>query len=482
MNTRIGRMLLAVIGLFLLCAMAIQAHAATITVTNTNDSGPGSLRQALANANNGDTINFSVSGTITLTSGGLPVTKNVTISGPGADQLSIVGIQFQSVFFAGVKAATISGLTIRNGAVGIDNGGMLTVRNCVISGNSVAGIGNGSSLTVVNSNVSDNLFGIFNVTGELGVVTATILSTTVSGNSAGGVVASPHFFGGRAYITIIDCTISGNFRTTGGGGIFATNTSLSVANSTISGNSTGSSGGGISVSGSGLVPGSSIVNSTISGNSAKTSGGGISGGATVENSTISGNSAGMSGGGISGGATVVNSTISGNSAGTSGGGIYNNSSLDVTLSTITGNSAPSGGGIYNVGSVEVSNTILNAGASGENIFNDGGTVTSVGYNLSSDDGGGVLNGPGDQINTDPLLGPLQDNGGPTFMHALLPGSPAIDAGDPSFTPPPSYDQRGRCFVRVFNDRIDVGSFEEQPQPRCPTPRPRPTPPPRPTPR
>ena len=64
--------------------MAMQAHAATITVTNTNDSGPGSLRQALANANNGDTINFAVSGTITLTSGGLEVTKSVAISGPGA--------------------------------------------------------------------------------------------------------------------------------------------------------------------------------------------------------------------------------------------------------------------------------------------------------------------------------------------------------------------------------------------------------------
>jgi predicted outer membrane repeat protein len=217
------------------------------------------------------------------------------------------------------------------------------------------------------------------------------------------------------------------------------------------------------------------VNSTISGNSAKTSGGGISGGPTVENSTISGNSAGMSGGGIYGSATVENSTISGNSAGTSGGGIYNNSSLDVTLSTITGNSAPSGGGIYNVGSVEVSNTILNAGASGENIFNDGGTVTSEGYNLSSDDGGGYLNGPGDQINTDPLLGPLQDNGGPTFTHALLPGSPAINAGDPSFTPPPYYDQRGPLFRRVFNRRIDIGSFETQPTPP-PFPRPRPTPP------
>jgi hypothetical protein len=62
--------------------------------------------------------------------------------------------------------------------------------------------------------------------------------------------------------------------------------------------------------------------------------------------------------------------------------------------------------------------------------------------LSSDDGGGFLTGPGDQINTDPLLGPLQNNGGLTFTHELLKGSLAIDAGDPSFTPPPLFDQRG----------------------------------------
>jgi hypothetical protein len=91
-----------------------------------------------------------------------------------------------------------------------------------------------------------------------------------------------------------------------------------------------------------------------------------------------------------------------------------------------------------------------------------------------------LTGPGDQINTDPLLGPLQNNGGPTFTHALLPGSPAIDAGDPNFTPPPLNDQRGCSFDRVFNGRIDIGSFEVQPPHRpCATPRPRPTPAPRP---
>jgi hypothetical protein len=115
-----------------------------------------------------------------------------------------------------------------------------------------------------------------------------------------------------------------------------------------------------------------------------------------------------------------------------------------------------------------------------------GQVTSNGYNLSSDDGGGYLNGPGDQINTDPLLGPLQDNGGPTFTRELLPGSPAINAGDPNFVGPPDYDQRGPNYYRVRGGRIDVGSFEVQnppspsPTPRiAPTPRPRPTPPPRP---
>ncbi len=420
------------IAVLLLAATTMSMHAATITVTNTNDSGLGSLRQALSVAHDGDRITFAVSGTITLTSGGLGVFKNVTISGPGADQLSIDGNQSPTQPVFSVSAiATISGLTIRNSADGIDNfGGTLTVRNCVISDNAFSGI----SIT----------------TQEFGVVTATILSTTVSGNSQGGVSSVPNIFSGGATVTITDCTISSNFSAPGGGGIFGTHTFLSVANSTISGNSTPRSGGGISVSG-GLV----IENSTISGNSAGTSGGGIYGGATVKNSTISDNSAGTSGGGIYGGATVENSTISGNS-GTNGGGIYNNSSLVVR------------------------NTILNAGASGENIFNDGGTVTSLGYNLSSDDAGGYLTGPGDQINTDPLLGPLQNNGGPTFTHALLPGSPAIDAGDPNFSPPPFNDQRGCSFDRVFNGRIDIGSFETQPPHRpCATPRLRPTPAPRP---
>jgi len=119
----------------------------------------------------------------------------------------------------------------------------------------------------------------------------------------------------------------------------------------------------------------------------------------------------------------------------------------------------------------IGNSVFKAGSSGTNIVNTG-TGASQGYNISSDDGGGYLTGPGDQINTDPLLGPLQNNGGPTFTHALLPGSPAIDAGNPNFTPPPFYDQRGLGFDRVRNGRIDIGSFEVQ---FGPTPTPTATP-------
>ena len=153
-----------------------------------------------------------------------------------------------------------------------------------------------------------------------------------------------------------------------------------------------------------------------------------------------------------------------------GGGILNNGPLTIVNCTLSDNWAnQDGGGIINYATLDIGGTILKAGASGVNIFNDGGSVTSRGHNLSSDDGGGLLSGPGDQINTNPMLGPLQDNGGPTFTHALLNGSPAVDTGDPNFSPPPFTDQRG--YPRVFNGRIDIGSFELQ---TVPTPSPTPT--------
>ena len=477
-----GRATTFAIGL-LLYAVALPVHAAPITVTNTNDSGSGSLRQALVNAHDGDTITFAVTGTIVLTSGELAVNKNVTISGPGNDQLSIDGNQALLVF--GIfpdKTAAISGLSIRNGQAGILNEqGMLTLSNCAVSGNSQVGLFNDGMSTVSNCVVSGNAGG--GILNDHSVLTVT--HCEVSGNSYG-------IYNDHGESSVSNCIVSSNHD----GGVFNNGTSggpndhifgiapLTIADSIINDNS----GPGVD-NNSGAV---TIVDSTISGNSGQSdAGGGVytyqeggktPGNLTVINSTISGNFASSAGGGIGcgfSGLTVINSTISGNSAGDYGGGIANGSlGLMIVNSTVSGNSAATCGGVCG-GTVEIGNTILNANTSG----NIDGIVTSHGYNLSSDDGGGLLTGPGDQINTDPLLGPLQDNGGPTFTHALLPGSPAIDAGDPNFSPPPFNDQRGCPFDRVFNGRIDIGSFETQPQSPRPYPcqRPRPTPAPRPSP-
>src|SRR5262249_41446223 len=121
------------------------ARAATITVTNTNDSGAGSLRQAIADAHSGDTVRFGVTGTITLTTGELLVDKSIIISGPGSDNLTVDANYSSRVFHvSGGLTATIAGLTITKGSVEGGGGGIyndhstLTVSNCVLGGNSSA--------------------------------------------------------------------------------------------------------------------------------------------------------------------------------------------------------------------------------------------------------------------------------------------------------------------------------------------------------
>ena len=478
-----------------------EAPTNIITVTNTNDSGPGSLRQALLDANDGDEITFAVTGTITLTSDELLVNHSINISGPGSANLAVNGNGSHRVFHVSSgQTVTISDLMISNGndynAGGIYNdGATLTVNDCVFSANSGGGYGGGGIMNDA-SNANANL---------------TVNNCLFDGNSAdflGGGILNFTTSSTTANLTVSNCTISNNSADDGGGivnyGSDGTVTSV-VSNTTITGNSAEFGRGGAIHNDAVFVGGSAtltVSSCTISNNSAYFSGGGIgnsAGNLQISNCTVSGNSAG-SGGGVyteydEAEVDISNSTLSGNS-GASGGGVYSQEQVTVTVtnSTLSGNSANSGGGIYydfdgsSGGTVILANTVLKTGASGENIYNFGGQVVSQGYNLSNDNGSGFLTGPGDQINTDPVLGPLQDNGGPTFTHALLPGSPAIDAGDPNFTPPPLYDQRGPGFDRVVNGRIDIGSFEVQgptPTPctgRCaPTPRPRPTPAPRPTP-
>ncbi|MDQ4126608.1 MAG: right-handed parallel beta-helix repeat-containing protein, partial [Actinomycetota bacterium] len=259
----------------------------------------------------------------------------------------------------------------------------------------------------------------------------------------------------QANVTISGLTISDGGTAHYGGGIYNAGT-LRLTNSTISGNSAYSTGGGIYSAG--IL---TVTNSTISGNSAADYGGANSGGGiysagtlTVTNSTISGNSAGGStatsvygarGGGIynrGGKLTVTNSTISGNSAAAGadgeavyGGGIYSGSgTLTVTNSTISGNVASGsfgrGGGIYNgsASTATLANTIVATNRAS-------GTFISRGYNLLGDtshSSGWIASDLQDR--EDPLLGPLQANGGPTKTHALLPGSPAVDAANNTTCP------------------------------------------------
>ena len=485
----------------LTCGSPTPTATPTTRVTNTNDSGPGSLRQALADAHNGDTIIFdsSLNGrNIGLTSDELVIDKNVTINGPGANSLGVYRSSNPDLRIFHVMpgaTVTITGLTVSGGGGDQPGGGgalndhaMLTMNNCVVQNN---GALNGG--------------GVYN-DGSAGSATLTILNSTVSGNYghyAGGGIYNDASNSGNATASLINCTVDGNiasysgspFGGGDGGGIYNNSGTLAITNSLISNNRAGvtfefpaGSGGGIVSYGT-----LTITNSAVSGNQAPVTGGGIAGGGvvTITSSTISGNGAygqhdGQPwghGGGISGSITFNNSTLSGNYANLSAGGIEG--SGVITNSTISDNST---GGISATGTLEIGNSVLKAGASGPNISNHGGTIISHGYNVCSDNGSGFLNGPGDQINTDPMLGPLQNNGGPTSTHALLPSSPAIDEGDPNFIPPPYYDQRGPVFWRVRNGRIDVGSFEVQqgttPSPTptlrsSPAPRIRPTPPPRP---
>src|SRR5581483_10807922 len=159
----------------------------------------------------------------------------------------------------------------------------------------------------------------------------------------------------------------------------------------------------------------------------------------------------------------TNVTISANIAGGFGGGIANLAGGVAVLNTVTmnGNSSSdtvqgsTGSGIYNdpSDSVTINGVIIASNTSGSNCA---GLITSQGDNISSD-ASCNLTGPGDRNSTDPLLGPLQDNGGFMPTHALLPGSPAIDGVTHNACPPPATDQRG--FLRPAGARCDVGAFE-----------------------
>jgi CSLREA domain-containing protein len=420
-------------------ATAAQAESAastgaTINVNTTadelNSDSDCSLREAVRAANldtavdacpagNGaDTINIPAgSYTITISgtgeddalTGDLDIAEDVTIIGAGTATTTVSQIVLDRIWEVqpGVTAI-FTDMTVTNGAeLTIGGGGILAH--------------SGSEVSVTNAVIQGN-----------------------SANSGGGIVTS-------GVMTVTRSVIADNSATSGGGGILlGAGGEITLIESTLSGNTTTSGGGaGINAFGAKIT----LIASTVSGNIESGVGGG--GGIRIF--------------GAAGSLIVINSTISGNSTAGFGGGIYagNGAAISIFSTTISGNTASSGGGFAeSAASADMQNTILaNNTALNGSSHDCLGTIFSLGYLLIEDEFGSCsVTGTqtGLLMGLDPLLGPLQDNGGFTLTHALLSGSPARDAGNPAGCTGPNAallttDQRGS--PRVLGASCDLGSYE-----------------------
>jgi CSLREA domain-containing protein len=392
------------VGLAALFTPAAIAHAASLTVNTLLDnttSGDGlcTLREAITAANNNANYN------------------DCTATGYGNDTITF------SVSGTITLGSLLPNITDTAGLIIVGPAGGIT-----ISGNNTVGVFevnvgatlNLQNLTVANGRTS-NGGGIYN-DGTLNITNCTLSgnnSTASSSGTGGGAIYS---FG---TLTVSNSSFSDNGAIIGGGGIYnRVNGALTVTNSTFSGNSA-ADGGGIA-----HEPGKTaiVTNSTFVGNSAST------GGSIRNMGTL----------------TVANSTFSGNSATSSGSGIHNSGTVTVTNSTFSGNSQAS---LRNSVTATVYNTIVANSTAGGNCV---GAITNGGNNL--DDGATCGWGAtkGSLSNTNPLLGALGNNGGPTQTMALLAGSRAINGV--TYNAPngcPATDQRG--YART--GACDIGAYE-----------------------
>jgi CSLREA domain-containing protein len=376
--------------------------------------------------------------------------ESSTATGPGA-----------SLFYGGTGAVTIAGSTFLGGVASGPGAG------CFIATD--------GSLDVSASEFTDNVAttgpggGLYfsSSTGGLTVRDTPFRRNTAFAGPGGGI-----FCTAPGALALTNVEVSDNAAAPSGGGVYAVGqASTTVSAARVMDNSaTGGPAGGMFIAS--VVGDSSITNSTFSGNAAFGSiAGGLymtgAGAFHLQGSTFSGNQAtGVAslGGGIFNASgmpsTVTNSTFSGNLSGYRGGAFYAATAVTFTNTTFSDNGAPgAGGAVYHAApAVTLVGTILAHSAAGGHCA--GAVFTSGGNNV--DDGATcALAGTGDQSGVDPMLGPLQDNGGPTQTHALLQGSPAIDAGNGGACP--ATDQRGVARPTDGNGdatpACDVGAYE-----------------------
>ena len=471
--------LTSIVSVLLACGVHLAAAGTTRFLAETGvDLGDcsdpanpcASLRYAIAAASSQDTVKLAAG---VYTEAKIVIKKSLVLTGMGAEQTVVQAAEEPFAKQGGVfrvhKGAVvrIERMTIRHGDVNGDIGGG-------------GGISNGGSLTLVHAVVSDNRVRDFKETS------GHIESHGGGIYNSGSLVVSH---------TVVRDNVSSHGLDDGGdgGGIYNyLDGDVRIYRSTLQGNRAGMAyegpggrGGGLSNYGTAMIEESAVVNNHGGdGGERGGEGGGVSnsGTMTIRSSTISGNRSGNGLENFYGGYDEDDFWGEGGD----GGGIRNGWKLVVESSTIANNhaggvvlagegKAGSGGGISSVsrpGFLTLFNTMVISNA--VESFPDGrsgeapdcqGHVVSLGYNLIGDAEGCILEGELETTLTDVedgLLGPLQDNGGPTVTHALLLGSPAVNAGDPAFLPPPETDQRG--FPRVSAGRIDIGAYELVAQP------------------
>jgi hypothetical protein len=427
--------------------------ASTIVVTNCDDSGAGSLRDAINAASDGDTIDMSSlsCSLITLTTGSiLFLQDSLTLQGPGTFSLSLSGgvgsARIAPLLHDGTGTLTINDMTIEDGAKYFTDAQTDAARGGCIFSNGFVSL-NDSEVKYCTAQNTGSTYGALG--GAVYAASGVSLSNT----------------------SILDSSVSG--AVSGDGGAIYTPGNITLDDSFIEGNTASRYNGGVDAHGGGLVK-----YSQISGNEGATTGGiYIKGNATIENSTISANTAGrgagvwLNGDGATGPVTLLSSTVSGNNATASDiGGVFlygGNYTARVANNTIAFNTThytadlKYGAGLRSIlSTIDLESNIIagNTNDDGSGPVNDdvdGTSLTLIGANnliVSAS-----VTPPVDTIAVDPQLQPLADNGGETDTHALKVSSPAINAGND--TAGVANDQRGAGFPRVVGTQADIGAYE-----------------------